>query len=94
MSITTSAEKLLPLLERLEQNEHEQIFKIVRKYTDEYTRSDTGVYVSSKNLPQTCLDEIERYITFCFDQRAHLEAGDVDRSKYEKLAKTGKVARF
>ena len=94
MSITTSAEKLLPLLERLEQNEHEQIFKIVRKYTDEYTRSDTGVYVSSKNLPQSCLDEMERYITFCFDQRAHLEAGDVDRSKYEKLAKTGKVAHF
>jgi hypothetical protein len=90
----TSAEKLLPLLERLEQNEHEQIFKIVRKYTGEYTRSDTGVYVSSKNLPQACLDEMERYITFCFDQRAHLEAGDVDRSKYEKLAKTGKVAHF
>jgi hypothetical protein len=90
----SAAEKLLPLLERLEQNEHEQIFKIVRKYTNEYTRSDTGVYVSSKNLPTECLAEMERYITFCFDQRAHLEAGDVDRSKYEKLAKTGKVARF
>lgn len=92
--MSATAEKLLPLLERLEQNEHEQIFKIVRKYTDEYTRSDTGVYVSSKNLPAECLDEMERYITFCFDQRAHLEAGDVDRSKYEKLAKTGKVPRF
>ena len=90
----TMAERLLPLLERLEQNEHEQIFKIVRKYTKEYTRSDTGVYVSSKNLPEECLAEMQRYITFCFDQRAHLEAGDVDRSKYEKLAKTGKVARF
>ena len=89
-----SAEKLLPLLERLEQNEHEQIFKIVRKYTGEYTRSDTGVYVSSKNLPQACLDEMERYITFCFDQLEHLEAGDVYRSKYEKLAKTGKVSHF
>lgn len=92
--MSATAEKLLPLLERLEQNEHEQIFKIVRKYTDEYTRSDTGVYVSSKNLPTECLDEMERYITFCFDQRAHLEAGDVDRSKYEKLAKTGKVPHF
>ena len=92
--MSATAEKLLPLLERLEQNEHEQIFKIIRKYTDEYTRSDTGVYVSSKNLPAECLDEMERYITFCFDQRAHLEAGDVDRSKYEKLAKTGKVPRF
>jgi hypothetical protein len=88
------AEKLLPLLERLEQNEHEQIFKIIRKYTNEYTRSDTGVYVSSKNLPVECLSEVERYIAFCFDQRVHLEAGDVDRSKYEKLAKTGKSGRF
>jgi len=89
-----SAEKLLPLLEKLDQNEHEQIFKIVRKYTNEFTRSDTGVYVSSKNLPTESLLEIERYIAFCFDQRAHLEAGDVDRSKYEKLAKTGKPSRF
>jgi len=89
MSVT--AEKLLPLLEKLEQNEHEQIFKIVRKYTSEFTRSDTGVYISSKNLPQECLEEMERYITFCFDQRTLLDARDADRSKYEKLAKTGKV---
>jgi hypothetical protein len=89
-----SAEKLLPLLEKLDQNEHEQIFKIIRKYTNKFTRSDTGVYVSSKNLPTECLSEIERYVAFCFDQRAHLEAGDVDRSKYEKLAKTGKPSHF
>ena len=89
-----SAEKLLPLLEKLDQNEHEQIFKIIRKYTNEFTRSDTGVYVSSKKLPAECLLEIERYVAFCFDQRVHLEAGDVDRSKYEKLAKTGKPGRF
>jgi hypothetical protein len=50
--------------------------------------------VSSKNLPGECLAEIDRYVAFCFDQRAHLEAGDVDRSKYEKLAKTGKPGRF
>ena len=81
-----SAETIQSRLEMLDQNEHEQIFKIVRKYTKEYTRSDTGVYVSSKNLPQECLDEMDRYIHFCFDQRAHLEADSVVRNKYEKLS--------
>lgn len=85
-------EKLKSLLESLNQNEHEEIFKIVRKYTQEYTRSDTGVFVSSHNLPPECLTEMEAYVHFCFDQRKHLEADSALRTSYEKLAKTGKSA--
>jgi hypothetical protein len=86
----SEAEKLKSLLESLDQNEHEQIFKIIRKYTNEYTRSDTGVFVSSHNLPPECLREMDTYIHFCFDQRKHLEADSALRTSYEKMAKTGK----
>lgn len=86
----SEAEKLKSLLESLDQNEHEQIFKIIRKYTNEYTRSDTGVFVSSHNLPPECLSEMETYIHFCFDQRKHLDADNALRTSYEKMAKTGK----
>ena len=83
-------EQLKERLDQLDPNEHEQLFAIVQKYTREYTRSDTGVYVSSDKLPKDCITEMERYVNFCFDQRTHLEAATAERMRYEKLAKTGR----
>lgn len=75
-------------IDQLEESEHEQIFNVIRKYTKEYTRSDNGVYVSSKNLPAECIKDIEKYVNFCFDQRVQLAKDDELRAKYEKLIKT------
>lgn len=82
-------EQLKERLDQLDPNEHEQLFVIVHKHTKEYTRSDTGVFVSSDKLPKECIEEMERYVHFCFDQRTHLEAATAERMRYEKLAKTG-----
>jgi hypothetical protein len=89
--MSAQTERIRDLLEKLEQNEHEQIFTIIRKYTHEYTRSDNGIFVSSKSLPTECLDEIDQYIHFCFAQREHLQEGEQIRTEYEKLVKTGKT---
>lgn len=75
-------------IDQLEESEHEQIFNIIRKYTKDYTRSDNGVYVSSKNLTSECLKDIEKYVNFCFDQRVQLAKDSELRAKYEKLIKT------
>ena len=83
-------EQLKQRLDQLDPNEHEQLFTIIRKYTREYTRSDTGIYVSSDKLSKECVAEIEQYVNFCFDQRTHLEAASAERMRYEKLAKTGR----
>ena len=83
-------EHLKQRLDQLDPNEHEQLFVIVQKYTREYTRSDTGVYVSSDKLPKDCISEMEKHVNFCFDQRKHLEAATAERMRYEKLAKTGR----
>ena len=82
-------EQLKQRLDQLDPNEHEQVFTIISKWTKEYTRSDTGIYVSSDKLPKGCIAEIEQYVNFCFDQHKHLEEAAVERQKYEKLAKTG-----
>lgn len=83
-------EQLKQRLDQLDPNEHEQLFAIIQKYTREYTRSDTGVYVSSDKLPKECITEMEQHVNFCFDQRKDLEAATVERMRYEKLAKTGR----
>jgi hypothetical protein len=75
-------------IDNLEEAEHEQIFNVICKYTKEYTRSDNGVYISSKSLPPECIKEIEKYVNFCFDQRVQLAKDNELRAKYEKLIKT------
>jgi hypothetical protein len=92
--MSVELQKLKERVDQLEESEHEQIFDIIRKYTKEYTRSDNGVYISSKNLPNECIEDISKYVDFCFDQRLQLEKDDAVRAKYEKLIKTDNFSRF
>jgi hypothetical protein len=89
--MSTSQSKLEALRDRLQQldpNEHEQLFRIVHKFTKDYTCSDTNVFVSSAGLSAECIEEMEAYVRFCFDQRVHLDADTAERMKYTRLAKT------
>jgi hypothetical protein len=66
-------EQLKERLEKLDADEHAQIFEIVKRYTAEFTRTQTGVLVSSETLPDACLVEMERMVTYFFDQRKWME---------------------
>ena len=66
-------EALKERIEKLEAQEHAQIFEIVKRYTQDYTRTQTGVLVSSETLPDECLIEMERMVTYFFDQRKWME---------------------
>lgn len=81
-------EALKANIEKLDENEQTQIFKIVQKYTREYTRTDTGVFVSSDVLSNDCLKEIEQYVRFCHDQKKRMEEETKLRRKYERLVKS------
>jgi hypothetical protein len=62
-------EKLKENLEKLDADEHAQLFAIIRKYTDTYTKTQTGVLVSSDVLPDQCLQEMESLVSYYIDQR-------------------------
>jgi hypothetical protein len=66
-------------------NEHEQIFHIVRKYTTQVTKTETGVLVSTDVLSDECLKEIEQYIVFSLDQRKRIEEDMKTRKTYERM---------
>jgi hypothetical protein len=72
-------------LDNMESNEHNQIFAIIKKYTDQFTKTQNGVLVSTDNLNDDCLTEIEKYINFCLDQKKRMEEDQKTRKNYERL---------
>lgn len=69
----------------MDANEHAQIFTIVRKYTDQGTRTQTGILISTDFMNDDCLAEIEAYIQFLTDQRKRMEEDTKARKSYERM---------
>ena len=66
-------EKLKENLDKLDAEEHAQVFAIIKKYTDTYTKTQTGVLVSSDTLSDECLVEMEKLVKFYLDQRKTMD---------------------
>jgi hypothetical protein len=72
-------EALKEKLEKLDAQEHEQLFAIIKRYTMQYTKTQNGVLVSSDVLPDECLIEMDRMVSFYMDQRKRMEADAAER---------------
>jgi hypothetical protein len=77
-------ELLKERLDRLDANEHAQIFTIIKKFTESFTKTQNGVLVSSDALPDECLIEMEKMVTFYLDQHKMMEADELERKSYER----------
>ncbi len=66
-------EQLKEKIEKLDAEEHAQIFDIIKRYTENYTKTQTGVLVSSDFLPDACLIEIETLVAYYIDQRNRID---------------------
>jgi hypothetical protein len=67
-------ERLKETLDKLDPEEHTEIFKIIKRYTSDYTRTQTGAFVSSDSLPDKCLEEMETMVTYFLDLRKRLDS--------------------
>jgi hypothetical protein len=72
-------------LENLDEQEHIQIYSIMKKYTSSFSKTTNGVFISSENLSEECLNEIQTHIQFCLDQRKRMEDDLKQRKDYERL---------
>ena len=72
-------------LDNLEVNEHIQVYEIIKKYTDNITKAPTGIFISSEHLPLECLQEMEKYILFCIDQKSRMDNDLKTRKIYERM---------
>ncbi len=78
-------EALKEQIEKLDPQEHAQIFAIVKKYTDTYTKTQNGVLVSSEGLPDQCIKEMEAMVNFYLDQRKRMNSDAADRKAQNEL---------
>jgi len=72
-------------LDRMESNEHIQIFNIIKKYTEQFTKTQSGILISTDNLSDECIGDIEKYVVFSIDQRKRIEEDAKTRKTYERL---------
>jgi hypothetical protein len=77
-------ETLREHLDTLDVHEHAQVFNIIKKYTNEYTRTQSGVLVSSESLPEPCISEMETLVAFYLDQRKRMDADERARKSLRK----------
>lgn len=81
----TKKEQMKDAIDKMDSNEHLQILNIVKKYTDNFTKTQAGVLVSTEILNEDCLKEIDAYITFSLDQRKRIDEDNKDRKTYERM---------
>jgi hypothetical protein len=69
----------------LDDIEHTQIYQIIMKYTSTFTKSSNGIFVSTEDLSEDCLKEVERHILFCLDQRKTMQDDMKKRKTLERM---------
>jgi hypothetical protein len=72
-------------IDKLEVNEHKQIYSIMKKNNPIVTRTQNGVLISSETLDNETLADVERYVLFCLDQRKRMEDDMKTRKTYERM---------
>jgi hypothetical protein len=72
-------EALRERIDALDPQEHAQLFDVLKRYTDKYTKTQTGVLVSSDALPAECLRELDKMVSFYADQRKRMETDTLER---------------
>ena len=72
-------------IDKLEVNEHKQIFNIMKKNELQVTKTQNGVLVSADSLNDETLTEVERYVLFCLDQRKRMDEDMKTRKTYERM---------
>lgn len=72
-------EKLKENMDKLDAEEHAQIFNIIKKYTDNFTKTQNGVLISSESLSDECLLEMEKMVGYYLDQRKTIDFNRASR---------------
>lgn len=78
-------EQLKERLEKLEPEEHAQVFEVIKRHTQEYTRTQNSVLVSSESLSNDCLLEVEKMVMYYVDQKKRMEAETAERNVLSRM---------
>ena len=74
-------EQLKERIEKLDPEEQLQIFELIKRYTSEYTMTQTGALVSSESITDECMLEIEKMVFYYNDQRKRMDVETAERKR-------------
>jgi len=78
-------ETLKEQIDKLEPNEHKQIYNIMKKKELQVTKTQNGVLVSADKISDETLEEVEKYVLFCLDQQKRMSEDMKTRKTYERM---------
>ena len=87
MSSRSKLESLKDQIDKLDTNEHKQIYNIVKKHNSSFqsTKTQQGVLITADTLSPETVSEIEQYVHFCLDQRKRMDEDMKTRKEYERM---------
>ncbi len=69
-------------------NEHRQIYNIIKRFSKsdiQSTKTQQGILITADKLDKETIDEIEKYVHFCIDQRKRMDDDMKERKEYERM---------
>ncbi len=87
MNSRSKLENLKEQIDKLESNEHRQIYAIIKRNNSglQTTKTQQGILIPADNLTTETINEIERYVLFCVDQRKRMDDDMKTRKEYERM---------
>ena len=88
MSLRSRLETLKDQIDKLDVNEHRQIYNIIKRFNKneiQSTKTQQGILITADKLDTETINEIERYVHFCLDQRKRMDDDMKERKEYERM---------
>lgn len=88
MSSRSTLESLKEKIDKLDSNEHKQIYNIINRLNKsqiQTTKTQQGILITADNLDKETIEEIEKYVHFCIDQRKRMDSDMKTRKEYERM---------
>ena len=78
MNQNERCKNLVIAIDKISQNETEEIFKMIHTYGCPYTKNNNGLFINLTWIPNDLLDKLEQYVKFCTCSQTELK-------KYESI---------
>uniref|UniRef100_A0A6C0JWW4 NET domain-containing protein n=1 Tax=viral metagenome TaxID=1070528 RepID=A0A6C0JWW4_9ZZZZ len=80
-------EKLKEKIDSLDSNEHRQIYNIIKNSKVDFhsTKTQQGILVTADSLEPKTIEDIEKYVLFCIDQKKRIHEDMKIRKEYERM---------
>ena len=71
----------------LKEDEHIEIFKIMKKNNTQYTQNNNGIFINLNKIPHNLLEKIHTFVTYCIENKSLFKLEDNKRDNIKKIIK-------